>query len=184
MLTHANKFRVLFGVLAAGSTALTGCGPSPSETDSVVTQATTNYVAESDEVAQPSVTSSEVAYTPDELRGVRITSLNAEDTNGQCIVNVEVSNQSDHNLSARSSIGKPLILAWRFTDAPAGWHQDNRKDLPADLPSRGAVNVAIPVGPVASARGRTLEVTVGQEGAFWLHDHGFTPVRIFLQPTN
>jgi hypothetical protein len=139
---------------------------------------------DSSSTKQSAVTSAASTYSPSDLAGIKITTAGVRDVNGQCVVDLKVANQGKINLSAKSAVGKPVRLSWRFAgehqDMMHGW--DPRKDLPADIPPNGSITVEIPVGPIAATKGRTLEVSIVQEGVFWLHNHGFAPVRIPLNP--
>ena len=91
---------------------------------------------------------------------------------------IEIQNPSDHSFACISKTNHPIRVSWRFTDLSgkplAGW--DSRADLPFDIPARGSVVMNFPIAqkdlgtPVGD-----FEVSLVQEGVFWLHDLGIAP---------
>jgi hypothetical protein len=95
-------------------------------------------------------------------------------------VQVKIVNGGSVSIAARSVLGRPMRLSWRFVDAngipTSGW--DYRKDLPFDIPAHGEITVTIPINTQTEVKGGTLQVSLVQEAVFWAHDVGLPPLSI------
>lgn len=125
-----------------------------------------------------SITETDRAYTAEELSQLSyIVDLQQDAKQGNRAW-VTIKNSGDFSFSARSRIGKPLRLSWRFLDengtALTGW--ELRKDLPQDIPKKGkrSVLIFLEIPEGASA----LQVSMVQEADFWLHDIGIDPAMV------
>lgn len=120
------------------------------------------------------------AYTPDEFKALSIQYVGRQKQLGQWYVDLKIVNAGNQTISASSAIGKPVRVSWRFIDAGGrpltGW--DTRKDLPFDVPVHGSLDIRIPIDSKSSEQGKSLEVSLVQEGVFWGHDVGVVPMSI------
>ncbi|NLN67888.1 MAG: hypothetical protein GX143_06960 [Alcaligenaceae bacterium] len=127
---------------------------------------------------KPKYTMSDRVYTADEIKDI---SFQIFDGTIPSDITVKIMNAGNINFSARSSIGKPFRVAWRFLDVNgipmSGW--DNRKDLPFDIPAKGVLEFQITVNPPPNTA--MIEVSMVQELEFWFHDVGVTTVTLPVQ---
>lgn len=127
---------------------------------------------------KPKYTLSDRVYTADEINSISFQIFNGKTPSD---IIVKIMNAGNIDFSARSSIGKPFRVAWRFLDVNgipmSGW--DNRKDLPFDIPAKGALDFQITVNPPPDAA--MIEVSMVQELEFWFHDVGVTTVTLPVQ---
>lgn len=132
---------------------------------------------------RPTISSTDRAYTGEEIRNLSYSGLTLVDGNGTAPGAVlKIANANQSVIPARSTIGTPLRLSWRFLGAEGNalsqW--DTRKELPFDIPPRGELSVQIPFGiPPESAT--QLQVSIVQEHIFWAHDIGVAPASISLK---
>jgi len=133
--------------------------------------------------AKPSRSVAPEPYSPSQLAGLSIRLLGPEVSRGQCLLAVEVANSGTLDIAAISPSRHHIMLSWRFVDqngsSIGGW--DARQQIPFDIPVRGAITMELPIGSINDCIGKTVEVSLVQEGKFWLHDHGLVPPRISLQ---
>jgi len=78
-----------------------------------------------------------------------------------------------------SKSNKPIRVSWRFIDFngnPITGGDDTRADLLCDIPAKGSIVVILPLIETnhATATGY-FQVSLVQEGIFWLHDLGNAP---------
>ena len=97
-------------------------------------------------------------------------------------LSVRILNNSDKNISAISTVDRPLRLAWR-EDTLAGptnsWRTQSktislkdlmfkyRRDLPEDIPANGYVEILVPIAENLTRSHRALEFTIVQEDTLW-----------------
>jgi len=122
----------------------------------------------------PPLTISTRVYTTEELRHLRYEIAGRGRDERGSYVDVRLENKGDISFSARSAVGRPLRLSWRFLDASgspvSGF--ERRKDLQFDVPAHGEASVRILIDSTMQIEGGTLEVSLVQEGEFWAHDIG------------
>jgi hypothetical protein len=128
----------------------------------------------------PPRTEADRVYTPDEVRSLSYDISLIRSAAGRVAATVTILNAGGHPFAARSAVGKPLRLAWRYRDAAgrpmSGW--DTRRDLPFDIPAHGRLQVVLPLDvPVGAA---ALELSMVQEFVFWFHDVGVAPRLVSL----
>jgi hypothetical protein len=119
-------------------------------------------------------------YTQGEIRQLAYRFESTSRGNGQTIVRLSILNAGNLTIAAGSSVNTPIRVSWRFLDAmgrPAsGW--DTRMDLPFDIPAKGELVILLPIDPNMEIRGGSLQVSLVQEGVFWAHDVGVSPLTI------
>lgn len=120
---------------------------------------------------------------------------------------LKIVNRGDANISALSLIDRPLRLAWRINDRNglplSSWTQSRkdqppgllpqgyRRDLPGDIPARGAIEILAPIPQEVLTSDATLEFTLVQEATIWGfsfqgqdtlwgQDVGATPLKVDL----
>lgn len=122
----------------------------------------------------PSITTTETPYSPEEVR--HLSYEIAIPAAGAKQVIVTLRNSGDFDFAAWSVIDQPLRVSWRFRDGlgvpMSDW--ENRKNLPADIPAHGQINVVLPLKIPAGAA--AIEISMVQEHVFWLHDLGIPTV--------
>jgi hypothetical protein len=130
----------------------------------------------------PNISDTDRVYTKSEFSRLNFSSAEIINTGNQRVVRVEISNPTDNNFSANSSVGAPIRLSWRLVGANgrpfSGW--DARKDLPFDIPAKGKLEVSIPLDFPINPDAKAIEVSIVLEGYFWGHDVGVQPRNIAL----
>lgn len=121
-------------------------------------------------------------YNVEELQALKIHIQATHVVRGQLYVTVDITNTGHLNISSISKTGNAVKLSWRVFDrdnqSSAEW--DARSDLPFDLPPGETVSISTPIAETAAVAGKIIEVSLVQEGEFWLHDPGLVPPRISL----
>lgn len=123
-------------------------------------------------------------YSIDVLKNLSITFLGIEKRESHDYAVLEITNLSDKEILASSSIGTPVRISWRYLDnvgQPTSQWDERRKDLPVDLGARERVKISIPLDGDKAAKGNVLEVSWVQEGVFWGHERGFKPLSIMFK---
>lgn len=127
---------------------------------------------------RPTISRSGRIYLPEEVRNIELKYAGRRMVNGRAEVAVELTNRGSTTFAAMSSLGKPLRLSWRFVEksgkGSGGW--DTRKDLPFDIPANGVLAMTIFPEHKNANSGDTLQVSLVQEGVFWAHDVGVSPL--------
>lgn len=116
------------------------------------------------------VTALTAPYPPEALRALSWTIRPVDSGTGIAIVDLH--NASDQTFAAGvSPTLRALRMSWRFLTADgaplSGW--DNRQAMPRDLTPGSATEIVLPLGTIPEGAVR-IEVSVVQEGEFWLHD--------------
>ena len=91
---------------------------------------------------------------------------------------IEILNPTDTPVASISKTNHPIRVSWRFTNSTGspltGW--DNRADLPFDIPAQGSLTMTLPIAkPDLSTTVGEFQVSLVQDGVFWLHDLGVAP---------
>lgn len=119
-------------------------------------------------------------YTKEEIRKLAYRFENVARVDGQAIVHLSILNTGDLTIATGSRVNTPIRISWRFVDGsgrPAsGW--DTRMDLAFDIPANGELTVRLPIDSSMEIRGGSLQVSLVQEGVFWAHDIGVTPISV------
>lgn len=119
-------------------------------------------------------------YSADEFRQLSYRLVGTQLQGARKIVSIALINNSSTPIAARSAVGAPVRLSWRFVEADgtavSGW--DARQDLPFDVPGRDELLMKIAVPLNAGKRGRTLQISSVQEGRFWAHNIGVNPLSV------
>jgi hypothetical protein len=127
---------------------------------------------------RPQFSTSDRIYTPEEVRHLAYEITRLDQTAGAAVVTV--TNTADFAFAAKSALDRPLRISWRFRDAAgqpmSDW--DVRRDLPADIPAHGSLEISLPLQIPAGAA--SLEVSMVQELEFWLQDMGVPSATIAL----
>jgi hypothetical protein len=133
----------------------------------------------------PAISAIDRVYAADEIRKLTYQYQGKRQDAGQWIVNIKISNAGREPIAARSSVGKPIRLSWRFLDVngvpKSGWNK--RKDLNVDIPGNGSVSISIPVDRADEIEGGMLQISPVQELVFWAHDIGVPPLTIPWEAT-
>lgn len=131
-------------------------------------------------ITPPPISTVAREYSNDEIRQLSYLLVNKSMKDEQWTVEFKIVNAGDLPISSSSSISKPMRLSWRFVDSsgkPAsGW--EKRKDLPFDIPAKGALNIRLRIDPNMEIRGGALQISLVQDGVFWAHDIGVKPLEI------
>jgi hypothetical protein len=95
-------------------------------------------------------------------------------------IDIEVINNGKNIIPAKSSIGKPLRIAWRLVDAKNGSKSDwiGRKNLNEDLLPGVASKLRIIFEKKSLDHNKYFEFTIVQEHVFWGHDIGLKLLRV------
>ncbi len=127
----------------------------------------------------PARTRTRHVYSPEQLSKLTLSILGIRALAGEYMTVVDITNVGDSDIASISSTGNHLNVSWRFIDKTgqpvSGW--DNRKTLPFDIPAGKSVQIQLPDNSLNTRCGESVEVSLVQEGKFWLHDYGFTPPR-------
>ena len=130
--------------------------------------------------SMPSISTATREYTVEEFKLLSYEIERKHILNDRSEVNVKIVNSGTQPFAARSSVGRPIRISWRFLDADGnplnGW--DTRMDIPFDIPAKGELIVRIPVNPPLDVKGGILQVSLVQEMVFWAHDIGIPPAAI------
>lgn len=133
----------------------------------------------------PTRTFTRNTYSPEELSNLSLRPLTVRMRGNECVVAVEIGNAGSKQISSISRTGHNLNLSWRFKDNEGvgigGW--DTRKPIPFDIPAGQSIHAEFTVGTVEKCLGKSIEVSIVQEEKFWLHDFGFVPLQISINPT-
>ena len=120
-------------------------------------------------------------YSSDVLRAVRTSFEGFRSERDGLIVMVGLTNTGTVAIDGRSEFPSRLALSWRLVDASSsgseGW--DQRLPFPSELQPGASATLEIflvNIGDDADA----LEVSFVQEGEFWAHDIGVTPLSVPL----
>ena len=101
------------------------------------------------------ITTSDRQYSSEEIRNLTYRFEGRKIFNGQTVVELKLSNSGHTNIAARSSIGKPIRISWRFLDVSgkpcSEW--TTRKDLPLDIPAQGDISIRISIDPKMEVKG-------------------------------
>jgi hypothetical protein len=123
------------------------------------------------------ITDADRPYTAEEFRHLSIRLGGWHERGGQAYIDLKIDNSASVPIAARSSVGSPVRVSWRYLDAagaPAGaWV--TRQDLPHDVPAFGSTTVEIPMEANERATSGSLQVSLLQEGQFWGYEVGVAP---------
>jgi hypothetical protein len=130
----------------------------------------------------PAISFTDRTYTQSEFANLSYSSGEIIKVGNADFVRVIISNSSEQSFAATSATGNPIRLSWRFVDSNekplSGW--DTRKNLPFDIPSKGKLEVWLPLDSVRDSNVTAVQVSLVQEGVFWLHDIGLEPMSVFF----
>lgn len=122
----------------------------------------------------PPISAAATPYSAEDVRHLSYEIAKPEAGAQQVVVTLR--NSAEFAFSAWSDTEQPLRVSWRFRDARgeplSDWN--TRKDLPADIPAHGQIDVVLPLQIPAAAA--SIEVSMVQEQVFWLHDLGIPTV--------
>ena len=131
----------------------------------------------------PALSNSYRSYTKEEFRKLRVDSGRIFTKGDHSFIRVIINNSANHAFAARSAVGQPIRLSWRFMDLSGqpltGW--DTRKDMPFDIPSQGTLELLIDIGTTKMSNISAVQVSLVQESVFWAHDIGMQPLLISLR---
>lgn len=125
-----------------------------------------------------SISSASRIYTSNELSKITLSldAIKGDETN--IVLPLIINNLGNQSFAADSAIGKPIRVSWRFIDDKgqplSGW--EARKDLPLDIPANGKLKISIPLNIREQDKTVAVQVSMVQDGAFWLHDIGVNPI--------
>lgn len=131
----------------------------------------------------PSSTTSSSIYTAKQFSALGYKVASIDISRGESSVTFSIVNSGDDVFSFASATGNPIKISWRYIDqdgsAITDW--DNRIGLPFDIPSNGELQIIIPLVDLKESNVSAVEISLVQEGVFWLHDIGLPPAKIYIK---
>lgn len=119
-------------------------------------------------------------YSKEEFSKLALVNAKITESNGIKILYFDVVNNNDISISAKSGVGRPIRVSWRYFDESckprSEW--DTRKDIAVDIPAKGLLPIKISLDKSSLNNSCGIEVSIVQELVFWGHDIGVTPLRV------
>ena len=128
---------------------------------------------------RPAITIARTPYTPEQIRHISYEITHIDHAAEQATI--RITSTADSVFSAMATHDRALRVSWRFLDsggAPiTGW-DDERRNLPRDIPAQGMIDMDLDLRIPSGAR--VLEVSMVQERVFWFFDIGVPVARADL----
>ena len=123
-------------------------------------------------------------YSPDALRAIQLKFVGFQNKNGETIAAIRVTNSGTKVITGRADSYARLAVSWRFVNGEtsqetSGW--DERIPFPSELQPSASATLDIPLKNISDFA-NALEVSFVQEGVFWGHDIGVSPLSVPLKP--
>lgn len=122
-------------------------------------------------------------YTKKEIQPLAYEFVKFISIKNKYFLTLNIINNGSVKIASNSNIGHPVRFSWRFLDSygrPLSAWDDVRKELPYDIPASDKIFVFIDLENRPNIEKGFIEVSLVQEGAFWAHDIGVTPLKIPL----
>jgi hypothetical protein len=131
-------------------------------------------------VKPPEITSANKPYSKHEFSKISFVTGNLENIYEDYFVSFGLKNSNDKSISARSAVGKPIRISWRYLDRNCKpfneWSE--RMDISEDIFPNEILKMSILLDKNQIKNSCGMQVTLVQELEFWGHDVGITPLLI------
>lgn len=119
-------------------------------------------------------------YSVEDFKSLELSFFHLQKNQTPPLMQVAIENKSKQNFYVKNSKYAPIALSWRYVDALgkpiSEWN--TRKYLSDDLGVMAKQVEEFELNPDTMVKGGYLQVSLVQEGVFWLHDIGVAPLDI------